>query len=245
MNARITIDRQRSFDLGALAQMYRLRAKVFGERMGWEVAVLSGMEIDYYDAQSPYYMLIRDAAGTLCGCWRLLPTEGPHMLRDTFPELLHGAHAPRSPHVWELSRFAIVSPEQAAYGFGELALEAMRAVVEFADRHGIRSYVTVTTTAVERLLARAGIEMRRFGPPVRIGAVNAVALTIDLGEQTHRALFGRVQRFALAHEGLEQALGAADECASGLVKTQQFVHFSRQADALGRCDAGDGRIVPA
>lgn len=245
MNARITIDRQRSFDLGALAQMYRLRAKVFGERMGWEVAVLSGMEIDYYDSQSPHYMLIRDEAGAVCGCWRLLPTEGPYMLSGTFPELLHGGHSPVSPHVWELSRFAIVSPEQAAYGFGELALEAMRAVVEFADRRGITSYVTVTTTAVERLLARARIEMRRFGPPLRIGTVNAVALTIDLGEQTHQALFGRPQRFPLAREGFEQSLGAAHECVAGLVEAQAFVHFTRQADAFGGCDAGEGRVVPA
>lgn len=247
MNARITIDRQRSFDLGALAQMHRLRAKVFGERMRWEVAVLSGMEIDHYDAQSPYYMLVRDASasGAVCGCWRLLPTLGPYMLRDTFAQLLHGASAPASPHVWELSRFAIVSDEQAGYGFGGLALDAMRAVVEFADRRGITSYVTVTTTAVERLLARASIQMRRFGPPVRIGAVNAIALTIDLGEQTHEALFGRAWRLAPAAERFEQPPGAADECVARLVKTQGLVHLARKADALGRCDADEGRIIPA
>ena len=248
MNAKITIDRQPSFDLGALAQMYRLRAKVFGERMGWEVAVLSGMEIDHYDAQSPYYMLVRDESGAVCGCWRLLPTQGPYMLRDTFSELLHGARAPASPDVWELSRFAIVSPAQAGYGFGELALDAMRAIVEFADRRGIRQYVTVTTTAVERLLARAGIEMRRFGPAMRVGVVNAVALTIDLGDRTHDALFGCARKADSArerHTAHKQPLGAADECVARLVKTQGLVHFAQETDALGRSDAGGGREIPA
>lgn len=189
MNVNITIDKQKGFDLDALAEMHRLRARVFGERMGWEVAVLSGMEIDDYDALSPYYMLVRDEANRLCGCWRILPTQGPYMLRDTFAQLLHGQRAPESPRTWELSRFAIVSPEKHGYGFADLALNAMREVVTFADRMGITSYVTVTTTAVERLLKTAGIEMRRFGPPLRIGIENAVALTIDLGEQTHQALF--------------------------------------------------------
>jgi len=258
MNTNITIDNQHRFDLGALAQMYRLRAKVFGERMGWKVAVSAGMEIDDYDAQSPFYMLVRDNFGRVCGCWRLLPTQGSYMLRDTFPELLHGHDAPASVHVWELSRFAIVSPERTGYGFGELALDAMRSIVAFADCRGITRYVTVTTTAVERLLARARIEIRRFGPPMRIGSVNAVALTIELGGQTHDALFGQAQpsqrnqptlcarsadpaHLTPSTDRFEQSFRTTDECAARLIKTQGFVHFTRKADTLGRCDPGDKR----
>ena len=45
--------------------------------------------------RSTDYMMIREPGpGTLRGCWRLLPTEGPYMLKDSFPELLHGAEAP-------------------------------------------------------------------------------------------------------------------------------------------------------
>lgn len=245
MNAKITIDKQCRFDLDALVQMHRLRTRIFAERMGWEVAVLSGMEIDEYDAQSPHYMLVRDGTDVVCGCWRLLPTLGRYMLRDTFGQLLFGQDAPASPRTWELSRFAIVSPERAGFGFGELALDAMRAVVAFADRRHITSYVTVTTTAVERLLVRARVATRRFGPPLRIGNVNAVALSIDLGEQTHEALFGGAQRNASARAGLEQPLGAADECAARFIESQQRVHFSRQADALGGGNADEGRIVVA
>ena len=245
MNAKITIDKQCSFDLDALAEMYRLRARIFGERMGWEVAILSGMEIDEYDSQSPHYMLLRDSADNVCGCWRLLPTQGPYMLRDTFGRLLHGQDAPVSPRIWELSRFAIVAPERTGFGFGELALDAMRAVVAFADRHEITSYVTVTTTAIERLLVRARIATRRFGPPMRIGNVNAVALSIDLGEQTHEALFAGVQSDALAHDRLEQSLGTADERAARFIKSQQRVHLAREADALGGGDPSAGRIALA
>jgi acyl homoserine lactone synthase len=196
MNVKITIGARHNFDLEALAQMYRLRAEVFGERMGWEVAILSGMESDRYDAFSPHYMLIHDAQDALCGCWRLMPTTGPYMLRDTFAQLLHGRQAPTSPDIWELSRFAIVSPEKGGFGFATLALDAMREIVKFADRMAIARYVTVTTTAIERLLRKAGIETCRFGPPMRIGVETAVALTIELGAQTRQALFEQVAEIA-------------------------------------------------
>lgn len=245
MNSKITIDKQCSFDLDALAQMHRLRARIFGERMGWAVTVLSGMEIDDYDACSPHYMLVRDEVDAVCGCWRLLPTLGPYMLRDTFPQLLYGQEAPASPRIWELSRFAIVSNEQSGFGFGGLALDAMRAVVTFADRRNLTSYVTVTTTAVERLLVRARISTQRFGPPIRIGNVHAVALSIDLGAQTHEALFGRVQLRTSVRNGLEQSLRTTDECAPRLVKAQRRMHFARQPDALGGRDSSEGRSFVA
>ena len=176
--------------------MHRLRAKVFKERMGWDVPILSGMEIDGYDALDPYYMVIRESGSVVRGCWRLLPTEGPYMLKDTFPELLHGHAIPEDAKVWELSRFAIETEGTHGFGFAGLALEAMREIVSFGDRMGIEHYVTVTTTAVERLLRRAGIAITRFGPPIRIGVENAVALDIDIGEQTHAALFGKPAQIA-------------------------------------------------
>jgi acyl homoserine lactone synthase len=196
MKATMTIGSRDSFDQDALAQMYRLRARVFGERMGWEVAILSGMEIDGYDALSPHYMLVRDELRTVIGCWRLIPTTGPYMLRDTFAQLLHGQEPPASPDVWELSRFAMMSPQGTSFGFAELALDAMREVVSYADQRSIARYVTVTTTAIERMLRKAGVETHRFGPPVRIGVENAVALTIELSEQTRHALGDRIAETA-------------------------------------------------
>lgn len=191
MSQLIKIAARKEFKNKDLWNMYRLRAKVFKDRMGWDVPILSGMEIDGYDALDPYYMLISTLDNEVSGCWRLLPTEGPYMLKDTFPELLHGQLAPEGKAVWELSRFAIETDGQPGFGFAELALESMREIVSFGDHMGIDRYVTVTTTAIERLLRRTGIAITRFGPPIRIGVENAVALNIDLGKQTHMALFGK------------------------------------------------------
>ncbi len=98
LNAQVAA--RRHFQNPVLCEMHRLRARVFCERKGWAIPTMSGMEIDGYDAIDPMYMLMHETNGQLRGCWRLLPTEGPYMLKDTFPELLHGVPAPESPRIW-------------------------------------------------------------------------------------------------------------------------------------------------
>lgn len=186
----IQVGMRKDFHSRDIWEMHRLRTRVFKERMGWEVPILSGMEIDGYDAIDPYYMVIRGKENKVCGCWRMLPSVGPYMLKDTFPELLHGTPAPEADNVWELSRFAIETENLHGFGFAGVTLDAMREIVRFGNSRGITNYVTVTTTAIERLMRRTGIKTTRYGPPIRIGVENAVGLNIDIGEETRMALFG-------------------------------------------------------
>lgn len=178
--------------------MFRLRYDTFRTRLGWDVKTTpDGLEIDEYDGnESAMYIVATSADSGVDACWRLLPTLGPNMLRDTFPQLLHGMPAPAAADVWELSRFAIATDRLAAsedvgnpqIGFGQLSVELMRASVRFAWERGIARYVTVTTTAIERMLKRQGLNIRRMGPPIRIGDVMTVACFIELDKQTSDAL---------------------------------------------------------
>ena len=195
MSLHIQIAPRREFQSKVLWDMHKLRAKVFKDRMGWAVPIMSGMEIDGYDAIDPYYMVIQEPGGELRGCWRLLPTEGPYMLKDSFPELLHGQAAPEDVKIWELSRFAIETDGRHAFGFSEVALESIREIIAYGHTVGLDQYVTVTTTAIERLLRRAGVQITRIGPPLRIGVENAVALYVDIGK-TYGILFDGLTKAA-------------------------------------------------
>lgn len=158
MGSMIQFGQRNNFNRVDLRAIHVLCAKVFRDRMGWDVPVLGSMEIDGYDALEPHYMVIRNDDNQVCGCWRMLPTDGPYILKDTFPELLQGSAAPKNEHVWELRRFAIETEGDSSCGFAGRAMDAMRGIVNFADEHGIEKYVTVTTTAVERLLRHAGVD---------------------------------------------------------------------------------------
>lgn len=180
MSLTIKIAARRDVNNVDLCDMHKLRARVFRERMGWDVSVIGGMEIDGYDAIDPHYILMREPGGTLVGCGRLLPTAGPYMLKDTFPQLLHGMAPPEEPGIWELSRLAIETRGQQVFGFSDSALQAIRKIIAYGHRAGIEQYVTVTTTAFERMLRRAGVVIRRVGPALTIGVENSVAIYWDI-----------------------------------------------------------------
>lgn len=196
MSHLIKVAPRKDFSSAELWEMHHLRAKVFKDKMGWEVPIIGGMEIDGYDAMEPYYMMIREPGRKVCGCWRALPTTGPYMLKDTFPELLHGHTAPQDSNVWELSRFAIETDGPQGFGFSGLSIEALRAITTFGDKMGIERYITVTTTSIERLLRRVGLIADHYGPPMRIGVENAVAIAFNLDEHTHEVLFEKMPKAA-------------------------------------------------
>jgi acyl homoserine lactone synthase len=190
MTLQIKIAARHEFRSKDLWEMHAFRARVFKGRLGWEVQLVSGMEIDGYDALEPLYMMMRERGGALRGCWRLLPTEGPYMLKDSFAQLLRGQPAPRDARIWELSRFAIDTGGGAGFGFSEVTMESVAAIIGYGRQARIERYVTVTTTAIERLLQRAGVVTTRLAPPLAIGVETAVALFVEIAP-TWEALFAR------------------------------------------------------
>ena len=184
----------RVLDGEALKQMYQLRHTVFRDRLGWDVVSDHGMEHDFFDVLNPIYLLVKGDKNQLEACWRLLPTTGPYMLRDVFPQLLHGQSAPQDPTIWELSRFAVSKSSHGApsFGLGETSIRMLQTVVRFALENGITRYVTVTTTAVERLMRKLGLAIHLFGPPISIGNTMAVALWFDVDSHTEAVAFGQL-----------------------------------------------------
>lgn len=160
--------------------MHRLRADVFHRRLGWEVRVHAGREIDAFDRLDPYYLVAHEGPVAL-GCARLLPTTGPNMLRDVFPRLIGAGTMPCSPSVWEVSRFAVA---RAAGGrhprFGPLPASMVAELLHFSHARGATSVVGATSTAFERLLRGLALEVRRLGPTCRIGNVTSLAFELPL-----------------------------------------------------------------
>jgi acyl homoserine lactone synthase len=175
-----------------LDSMFRLRHDVFHERLGWDVRSEGGREHDWYDLIGPHYLVAHEGRRAL-GCWRMLPTQGPYMLRDIFPQLLAGDPAPAAPGVWEISRFAVADEACGhSFGFGDMPAEMLRAMVRFAVRRDIHTIVGVTSAAVERMLRQLGFSVERLGPPQRIGRVLSVAFRLAMDAATQRAVCGEV-----------------------------------------------------
>ena len=185
-------------DKQMVRRMFRFRHKVFRERLGWEVESRNGLEIDRFDDLDPVYMVSHNDRKEIMGSWRLLPTMGPYMLKDTFPQLLCGEAAPQDPSIWEVSRFATVTRgprDRVQANLGQVTFDMICSLLPFAEEHGIRHYVFVTSVALERLVTRIGLPLRRFGDgqAQRVGKVLSVACWLDVNDQFRQAVgAGRV-----------------------------------------------------
>jgi acyl homoserine lactone synthase len=166
-----------------IAEMHRLRYRVFKNRLDWDVQISGDMEVDEFDALSPTYLLQRGDNGRIQGCVRLLPSTGPTMLRDTFPVLLDGSPSPSSSSIWESSRFALdirTDVPKSAHGLASATYELFAGMIEFGLSRRLTDIVTVTDARMERILRRAGWPLRRIGKSYPLGSTLAVAGYLDI-----------------------------------------------------------------
>ncbi len=143
----------------ALDEMFRLRHRIFCERMNWDVRSVNGREHDDFDNHRPVYLLGRDPSGVLVSTWRLLPTTGPYMIRNVFPDLMDGRTMPNDPGVWETSRFAVETEDDSTDSLAavsEATRELFCGLVEFGIAYGILEVITLYDVRIGRLLPRIG-----------------------------------------------------------------------------------------
>ena len=180
---------------------HQLRARVFSGRLGWDVKIADGREIDGFDALEPVYVLAVCPVDGVVGCARLLPATGPTMLADVFPSLLpetgwhpHGAMV-------ESSRFCVdtTRPHGRSGDFlHEATLTMLSGIIDWCLRTGMREIVTVTDLRFERILARAGWPMIRIGAPKQMGVTMAVAGILPVDSAILEKLRPASYRFQIA-----------------------------------------------
>ena len=166
--------------------MFRNRAETFSDRLGWEVEVKDGYERDVFDDANPLYLVSVDPdTEEYWGSLRSLPTTGPNMLRDVFPQLLDGEYI-ESATIWESSRICAAAvpgqPERGKSGVNYVLSELILGIGEVAVTAGLTQVVSVFDARISRVLKAAGCNPQIIGTPQRIGGVMSYAGLFDTGE---------------------------------------------------------------
>ena len=174
--------------------MFRNRAETFSDRLGWEVVVKDGRERDVFDDANPVYLVSVDPeTEEYWGSLRLLPTTGPNMLRDVFPQLLDGGYV-ESATIWESSRICAAAlpgqPERNRSGVNYVLCELILGIGEVALAAGLTQIVSVFDARIFRVLKAAGCNPEIIGTPQRIGGVMSYAGLFDTGEGPLKAFRG-------------------------------------------------------
>lgn len=176
-----------------LDEMFRLRARVFGDRLGWEIAVKDGREIDRFDALDPAYLVGLDGEGHVVSCARLLQTTGPHMLADVFSSILDGEPPLRSSRIWESTRFCVDTQRLKATGglsgISRATCEILIGINDYGMMAGISDIVTVIDPVMNRVLKRSACAPYDYvGLQKPMGKVAALAALLDCTEGRSQAV---------------------------------------------------------
>ena len=171
-----------------IESMYRLRCRVFHERLSWEVQVNEGREYDEYDDPDAVYFLIIDKLeDEVIGSCRLRPTVKENMLKNTFPFLLGQHPMPEHPDIGEISRLAVEQPKGLRGGsatFTNITKELMGRTIAWGASNGISDYVWVTSLQVERMMRRVLCGLQRIGSPTTVGDVICVVNQLPVSTQS-------------------------------------------------------------
>jgi acyl homoserine lactone synthase len=166
--------------------MFRNRAETFSDRLGWEVMVKDGYERDAFDDANPLYLVSVDPdTEEYWGSLRLLPTTGPNMLRDVFPQVLDGNQI-ESATIWESSRICATTtprqPSRSKSGVNYVLSELILGIGEVAVAAGLTQVVSVFDARIYRVLRAEGCNPQIVGTPQRIGHAMSYAGLFDTGE---------------------------------------------------------------
>ncbi len=209
-----------------LDEMFRLRARVFGERLGWDVDIQDGKEIDKFDHMDPAYVIGIDEDGHVISCVRALQTTGPHMLADVFQSILDGEPPLRSANIWESTRFCVDTQRLARGGIlnaiSRATCELMIGSLEFARRSGITDIVTVIDPIMDRVLKRSNNAPYGYvGSAKPMGKVHALAALLDCSEER----IARVRSFS----GITEDVFASEDVVRDVLDEVKLVTAATQA----------------
>jgi acyl homoserine lactone synthase len=162
-----------------LDRMFRLRARIFRDRLNWDVHVIDGKERDKYDDEGPVYILYADDNMLeVKGSLRLLPTTGPTLLAEFFSDTLPDGAQLTAPTIWECTRFCL--DERILDGAGRenvhlASATLIAALGELAIDAGIESILGNFDPKMIRLYRRIGCEVEilghthKYGQPIYLG----------------------------------------------------------------------------
>lgn len=185
MIARLT-NADRAVRAGIFDEMFRARALVFRDRLGWNVKVRDGWEIDRYDEEEdPVYLVSLDEGGGHVGSLRLLPTTGETMLRNEFAHFFTEPVDVEGPTLWECTRFCVwPGPTASREVCSRASADLLIGLCELCLDSGIDQIIGVYDQCMTRIYARIG-----WSPaPLAVSRADIGKLMVGIWDVTTDAL---------------------------------------------------------
>lgn len=187
-----------------LEEYFRLRHQIYVEERRWtQIARADGREIDQFDTPDTIYLMAMEGSRVV-GSHRLVPTSGPTLMSDLFPQLaLRGLV--RSPFAYELSRVFVVRDRRGDQVQPRVESIIMAGTMEFALIEGLSQFTIVMETWWLPRFQELGWNPRALGVPVDINGMSCIGVMVNVTEEAWRETCRKrsVDRPVLVWNGLD------------------------------------------
>jgi acyl-homoserine lactone synthase len=173
----------------ALNDMFHLRHRIFVERMGWDaLRKPDRLEKDQFDTDSAIYLLLTEDDGTVIGTHRMLPTTGPHLFSDVFPNLCAVKGVQRGDKILELTRTCVDEEALDKPAMEKARKRIMVGLFEFCLRAGYEKFTLLTPTDLLFRYLLIGLDIKPLGMPVDMDGNKQVAVIVKVDQQALDAM---------------------------------------------------------
>jgi acyl-homoserine lactone synthase len=129
-------------------QMFKLRHQVFIQGRKWSLPSRKGYEIDQYDTDDAVYFITYADDGAIEGSVRLTPTTHSSLLADYFPHLVETGESPRSPHIYEATRYIVQPARKTREALRKAKSRILAPLVQWCIEHELTHFQTVIDAGV-------------------------------------------------------------------------------------------------
>jgi len=178
------IDRRNRAAFGAqFEEMFRIRHSIYVEARGWKaIARPDRREIDQFDTDAAVYLLGLGPQGEVTSGVRLMPTTGPHLMRDVFSHTVTLGQVPCDPRVYEITRY-FVWGEMRGDERRKAVTEVFCGLFEYAVARNLTQMSVVCDTFFLPRLIEAGWKVHHLGLPTEYAEGVCAAILLEVSPQ--------------------------------------------------------------
>ena len=114
---------------------------------GWSLPAGNGLEVDQYDDNEAIYFLDVGDENRIQGAIRITPTIKSSLIADYLPDLVENGELPRSPTIYECTRYIVISPRKSRDDNRQAKSRIIGAMLDWCNDHELTYLQTIIDSA--------------------------------------------------------------------------------------------------
>ncbi|WP_032113954.1 acyl-homoserine-lactone synthase [Candidatus Paracaedibacter symbiosus] len=183
-----------------LDEFYRIRKKIFIDRLNWDLPAQGDKEIDQYDHNQCNYLL-SISNDKVSGGIRLTPSLAPNLTFDTFSDVFNlPTHIKPQNNLLEISRLGIIktSDEMPSNIVRRKTLELFQGILKFGLCHGYEKIITVTDIRIEKIFKLSDWPLERISEVQQVGNTRALVGFLHITQEYYDKIQAKLDQLSPA-----------------------------------------------